>query len=72
MPRQSKREQLVASIDKRLQQMAPENCATIEEALRNDATLANAGLAAPSSAADYSYCPDCKRVCWHGVCRVCK
>jgi hypothetical protein len=34
MPRQSKREQLIASIDKRLQEMAPEHCKTIEEAVR--------------------------------------
>jgi uncharacterized protein with PIN domain len=72
MARKSKYDQLVDSISKRLQEMAPENCQTIEEALRNDEILANAGLAAPSSAADYSYCPDCGHVRWHGVCQVCK
>jgi hypothetical protein len=72
MGRKSKYDQLVESIGKRLRAMAPENCETIEEALRNDQTLADMGLAAPSSAEDYSYCPDCGHVCWHGVCRACE
>jgi len=72
MARKSTYDQLVESISKRLEEMAPENCETIEEAAKHAETLANAGLAAPSSVEDFSYCPTCKHPCWHGVCQVCK
>lgn len=71
MARKSKYDQLVESISKRLDAMAPENCATIEEAVQNDQTLSEAFGMKPSSAQDYSYCT-CGRVCWHGVCQICK
>jgi uncharacterized protein YtpQ (UPF0354 family) len=71
MARKSTYDQLVDSISKRLREMAPENCQTIEEAVRNDQTLSNTFGMMPSSAADYSYCPN-GHVCWHGVCQVCE
>lgn len=72
MARKSNYDKLVDSIDARLRAMAPENCASIEEVLRNDETLANMGLATPSSAADYSYCDGCGHPAWHGICRNCE
>lgn len=72
MAGKSKRDQLVASIDKRLREMAPENCRTIEEAAAHAATLAEMGLAAPSNIKDFSYCVGCGKPCWHGECRVCQ
>jgi len=70
MARKSRYDQLVESISKRLKEMAPENCQTIEEAVRNDQTLSEAFGTAPSSEADYSTCPN-GHVCWHGICYVC-
>ncbi len=72
MARKSKYDQLVDSIGKRLREMAPENCETIEQAVSNDQVLADAGLAAPSTAADYSLCPSCKRPAYRGICAKCK
>ena len=70
--RKSTSNQLWADISKRLREMAPEHCETIEEAVRHSETLSSAFGMAPASAEDYSFCPTCQRVCWHGVCRVCQ
>lgn len=71
MARKSTYDQTVDAIRERLQEMAPENCATIEEAAANAALLADMGLAAPSTIDDFSYCSGCGHPCWHGVCQVC-
>lgn len=71
MARKSNRDQMVDSIRKRLRDMAPENCETVEEAAANAALLAEMGLAAPSTINDFSSCSVCGRPCWHGVCQVC-
>ncbi len=73
MGRKSNYDKLVDSIGKRLKEMAPENCETIEEAVRNDNRLVNAGLAGfPSTAQDYTYCPTCNRPAYRGICYGCK
>lgn len=71
MSRKSKYDQLVDSITSRLREMGPEHASSIEEAFRNDQTLANTGLASPTTIEDYDYCPDCGHVRYLGNCYVC-
>lgn len=43
---------------------------TIEQALTDDQIISDA-FGTPSSAEDYSYCPQCQRVRWLGTCVEC-
>jgi hypothetical protein len=69
MGRKSEYDKLVEKISKQIRAMAPENCDSIEQVLANDKILADAGLAAPSTAADYTICANCGHPAYHGICR---
>lgn len=69
--RKSKYDQLADAVSQRIHEMRPENCASIEEAVRNAETLSQAFGIAPTTAEDYSHCGKCGAICYHGVCRNC-
>lgn len=71
MGRKSNYDKQVDAISKRLKEMDHKNFDTVESAMESDNILVAAGLAAPVAEEEYSYCPECRGVCWHGSCSRC-
>jgi hypothetical protein len=72
MARKSEYDKLADAVSKRLQEMAPENAASIDEVVANDRILSNVFGIASTTAEDYTICSTCHHPAYHGICHKCK